>query len=81
MTDTYLYMKDRIKQDLIKMKITSNKMEDNLKNKSQLFDSEVQKTRNTNAGKIRSKNVLNGLMKVRLCMNVSIKILRTSARS
>ena len=34
MTDTYLYMKDRIKQDLIKMKIMSNKMEDNLKNKS-----------------------------------------------
>lgn len=52
MTDTYLYMKDRIKQDLIKMKISSNKMEDNLKNKSQLFDAEVQKTRTTNAGKI-----------------------------
>lgn len=52
MTDTYLYMKDRIKQDLIKMKISSNKMEDNLKNKSQLFEAEVQKTRTTNAGKI-----------------------------
>lgn len=65
MTDTYMFMKTRIKQDLIKMKIKSNKQEDSLKSKQQLFENEIQRQRKTNAGKIRSKNVLNGLMKVR----------------
>ncbi len=64
MTDTYYFMKDRIKKDLIKMKIQSNRQEDSLKSKEQLFSHEIQRQRKTNAGKIRSKNVLNGLMKV-----------------
>lgn len=69
MTDTYTYMKTRIKQDLIKMKIKSNLQEDSLKSKQQLFQNEIQRHRKTNAGKIRSKNVLNGLMKVRESLN------------
>lgn len=63
--DTYEYMKQRTRADLIKQRIKNNRHEDNLKNKQLLYDGEVDRYRKTTAGKVRSKNVLNGLMKVR----------------
>ena len=66
-------MKQRTRADLLRLRVKNIKQEDNLKNKQLLYDGEVDRYRKTTAGKVRSKNVLNGLMKVRRANRVEYR--------
>ncbi len=57
-------MKERTKADLIMWRVRTKANEESYKNKQLLYSGEVDRLRKTNAGKVRSRMVLNGLMKV-----------------
>ena len=60
---TYLHMLERMKRDFIANKIKSNDLENSLRNKSQVLDSEEDNTRKTKESKLQSKNIFDNLMK------------------